>query len=236
MARRSTAPHTTDGGNEVIGDIEETLASIKGIQSWHADQQRHTPRTVATNCSRAITTIVKTFGRYKNNAACFKPIVTHRSTSSRTMDGGNEEIGGIEKCITQVTLNSSDDRSHHSTNESTRHGYAAVEVAGRRIAGLNHPSTYASSQSIKTHPNQDEMSKGKAKVAFKAIYRPKSQGALGLKELGVWNKVVITKHLWHVVVDKNILRVKWIYTIKLKDRSVWAVEEDINDSWGGGIF
>ncbi|GJY39219.1 hypothetical protein Tco_0425583 [Tanacetum coccineum] len=75
------------------------------------------------------------------------------------MDGGNEEIGGIEKCITQVTLNSSDDRSHHSTNESTRHGYAAVEVAGRRIAGLNHPSTYASSQSIKTHPAENRMRK-----------------------------------------------------------------------------
>nr|GEW17740.1 RNA-directed DNA polymerase, eukaryota, reverse transcriptase zinc-binding domain protein [Tanacetum cinerariifolium] len=43
--------------------------------------------------------------------------------------------------------------------------------------------------------NQGELSKGKAKVAWKDIYKPKSQGGLGLKDLGVWIKVMIAKHL-----------------------------------------
>lgn len=42
---------------------------------------------------------------------------------------------------------------------------------------------------------------------------------------------MISKHLWHVVMDKNFLWVKWISTVKLKCKSVWAVNEDNNDSW-----
>ncbi|GJW99860.1 hypothetical protein Tco_0183774 [Tanacetum coccineum] len=68
--------------------------------------------------------------------------------------------------------------------------------------------------------NQGELSRGKAKVAWKTICRPKSQGGLGLKDLGVWNKAMIAKHLWHVIIDKNSLWVKWISTVKLKGRSV----------------
>ncbi|GKC24530.1 RNA-directed DNA polymerase, eukaryota, reverse transcriptase zinc-binding domain protein [Tanacetum coccineum] len=81
--------------------------------------------------------------------------------------------------------------------------------------------------------NQGELSRGKEKIAWKNIYRPKSQGGLGLKDLGVWNKAMIVKHLWNVITDKDSLWVKWINTVKLKGRSVWAVSEEINDSWAG---
>ncbi|GJW16459.1 RNA-directed DNA polymerase, eukaryota, reverse transcriptase zinc-binding domain protein [Tanacetum coccineum] len=80
--------------------------------------------------------------------------------------------------------------------------------------------------------SQGELSRGKAKIAWRKICRPKSQGGLGLKDLGVWNKAMIIKNLWHVVTDKNSLWVQWISTVKLKGKSVWAVNEEVNDSWG----
>ncbi|GKC17012.1 hypothetical protein Tco_1013794 [Tanacetum coccineum] len=43
---------------------------------------------------------------------------------------------------------------------------------------------------------------------------------------------MIVKHLWHVAIEKNSLWVKWIHIIKLKGRSIWAVNEEEYDSWG----
>ncbi|GJY72313.1 RNA-directed DNA polymerase, eukaryota, reverse transcriptase zinc-binding domain protein, partial [Tanacetum coccineum] len=74
--------------------------------------------------------------------------------------------------------------------------------------------------------------KGRPKVAWKNVCRFKQKGGLGLKYLGVWNRAMIVKHLWHIVTDKESLWVKWINTEKLKGRSFWKIEEDKNDSWG----
>nr|GEU47494.1 hypothetical protein [Tanacetum cinerariifolium] len=74
--------------------------------------------------------------------------------------------------------------------------------------------------------SQDEFEKGKAKVAWKNICRPKSQGGLGLKDLGVWNKAMIAKLLWHLATNKQSLWVKWVNVVKLKGRSIWVVNEE----------
>ncbi|GJW32496.1 3-phosphoglycerate kinase, partial [Tanacetum coccineum] len=52
--------------------------------------------------------------------------------------------------------------------------------------------------------SQGELSKGKAKIALLNICRHKTKGGLGLKDLDVWNKC----------------------------RSIWAIDEESNDSWG----
>nr|GEW51184.1 RNA-directed DNA polymerase, eukaryota, reverse transcriptase zinc-binding domain protein [Tanacetum cinerariifolium] len=57
--------------------------------------------------------------------------------------------------------------------------------------------------------NQRELFKGKATVAWKEIYKPKSQGGMGLKDLGVWNNAMIAKHLWHVATEKVSLWEFW---------------------------
>nr|GEV89462.1 hypothetical protein [Tanacetum cinerariifolium] len=41
---------------------------------------------------------------------------------------------------------------------------------------------------------QYELTKGKAKVSWDAVCKPKDQGGLGLKNLGVWNEVLMVKH------------------------------------------
>ena len=80
--------------------------------------------------------------------------------------------------------------------------------------------------------NQGEATRGKAKVAWKNVCKPKSKGGLGLKNLELWNKAMLMKNLWHVACDKDSLWVKWVNTVKLKGRSVWEITDDSSDSWG----
>lgn len=76
-----------------------------------------------------------------------------------------------------------------------------------------------------------EVCKGKARVAWKEVCKPKDKGGLGLKSLELWNKTLLIKHLWNVASNKESLWVKWINTVKLKGRSVWDVDESKSESW-----
>lgn len=52
------------------------------------------------------------------------------------------------------------------------------------------------------------MSNDNEEVGWRNMCKPKQQGGLGLKDLSVWNKAMIMKHLWHVAMDKDSLWVK----------------------------
>ncbi|GJT76141.1 RNA-directed DNA polymerase, eukaryota, reverse transcriptase zinc-binding domain protein [Tanacetum coccineum] len=64
------------------------------------------------------------------------------------------------------------------------------------------------------------------------INNPKSEGGLGLKHLGVWNKAMFAKHLWHLAMNKVSQWVKWVNIVKLKGKSIWTANEEVWDSWG----
>ncbi|GJV20529.1 hypothetical protein Tco_1369549 [Tanacetum coccineum] len=53
-----------------------------------------------------------------------------------------------------------------------------------------------------------EIKRGKAKVAWKTVCSPKSQGGLGLRSFDTWNEVLLIRNLWNIVVGKNTLWVK----------------------------
>lgn len=76
-----------------------------------------------------------------------------------------------------------------------------------------------------------DMAKGKAKVAWKDVCLPKSEGGLGIKPLFLWNKTLMAFHLWSVVVNRQSLWVKWIHTYRLKGRSFWEVKVPWDASW-----
>ncbi|GKE08939.1 hypothetical protein Tco_1412490, partial [Tanacetum coccineum] len=79
---------------------------------------------------------------------------------------------------------------------------------------------------------QGELTKGKAKVSWNSVCKPKEQGGLGLKNLRTWNEVLLMKHMWNVATKKETLCVKWIYMEKLKGKSIWEIECDSNSSFG----
>ncbi|GJT78471.1 RNA-directed DNA polymerase, eukaryota, reverse transcriptase zinc-binding domain protein [Tanacetum coccineum] len=80
--------------------------------------------------------------------------------------------------------------------------------------------------------NQGDLKKGSAKVSWKAVCEPKSQGGLGLKDLGEWSEVLMTKHLWNIAYNKESLWVKWVNIVRLKGRRIWGIEADTNASAG----
>ncbi|GKA14637.1 RNA-directed DNA polymerase, eukaryota, reverse transcriptase zinc-binding domain protein [Tanacetum coccineum] len=73
---------------------------------------------------------------------------------------------------------------------------------------------------------------GRAKIAWKVVCRPKDQGGLGIKPLNEWNEVLLMKNIWKIVEQKQTLWVQWVNRVKLKGRSVWDIDIDVNDSWG----
>ncbi|GKA82392.1 RNA-directed DNA polymerase, eukaryota, reverse transcriptase zinc-binding domain protein [Tanacetum coccineum] len=78
--------------------------------------------------------------------------------------------------------------------------------------------------------NSGESCKGKARVAWVDVCKPKDQGGLGFKSLELWNKTLLVKHLWNIASRKESLWVKWINVVKLKNISVWDVMVDNKDS------
>nr|GEX02552.1 RNA-directed DNA polymerase, eukaryota, reverse transcriptase zinc-binding domain protein [Tanacetum cinerariifolium] len=79
---------------------------------------------------------------------------------------------------------------------------------------------------------QGDLAKGKAKIAWKQVCKPKDEGGLGIKDLSLWNEVLMSKHLWNVVFIKESLWVKQINLVRLKGRSIWEVDCKKNASHG----
>ncbi|GJX44527.1 RNA-directed DNA polymerase, eukaryota, reverse transcriptase zinc-binding domain protein, partial [Tanacetum coccineum] len=79
--------------------------------------------------------------------------------------------------------------------------------------------------------NQSDTAKGKAKIAWKNICKPKDQGGLGLKNLHIWNKALLAKHVWNIATKKDSLWVKCVHSVKLRGKNIWEISADVNDSW-----
>ncbi|GJY80116.1 putative RNA-directed DNA polymerase, eukaryota, reverse transcriptase zinc-binding domain protein [Tanacetum coccineum] len=74
--------------------------------------------------------------------------------------------------------------------------------------------------------------RGKAKVASVDICLPLSEGGLGFRSLEVFNKALLTTHIWNIVSSKELLWVQWIHTYKLKGLAFWDIPIKADVSWG----
>ncbi|GJX90807.1 RNA-directed DNA polymerase, eukaryota, reverse transcriptase zinc-binding domain protein [Tanacetum coccineum] len=79
---------------------------------------------------------------------------------------------------------------------------------------------------------QGELGKGKTKITWSTVCKPKDQRGLGLKDMNLWNEALLSKHIWNIVAKKDSMWVKWIHEERLKGTSIWKVEPDVNASWG----
>ena len=73
-------------------------------------------------------------------------------------------------------------------------------------------------------------SKG-SKIAWSDIYIPKKEGGLRIKDLSLWNKVLMTRHIWNLVYGTNNLWTSWINAYHLKGSSLWEVKVPNTYSW-----
>nr|GEW56935.1 hypothetical protein [Tanacetum cinerariifolium] len=77
-----------------------------------------------------------------------------------------------------------------------------------------------------------DMKRGKPKVSWDEVCRPKQKGGLGLKRLDLFNKALMISHIWSLISCKESIWVKWIHTYKLKGQSFWEVLVRGNITWG----
>ncbi|KAJ9565118.1 hypothetical protein OSB04_001084 [Centaurea solstitialis] len=78
---------------------------------------------------------------------------------------------------------------------------------------------------------QGDSSRGKCKVAWSLVCRPRDCGGLGIKRLSVWNRAIITKNLWTIVTNHNSLWVRWIRSYSLRNGLFWSSRKNNRWSW-----
>lgn len=83
---------------------------------------------------------------------------------------------------------------------------------------------------------QGEYKRGKAKVRWNEVCKPKKQGGLGFKDLYTWNVALMAKHVWNVASDKQSVWVRWIKAVKLKDRNFWDYKIPDSACWSWRII
>nr|GEV12936.1 hypothetical protein [Tanacetum cinerariifolium] len=70
---------------------------------------------------------------------------------------------------------------------------------------------------------QGKMRKVKSKVAWEVVWLPKKEGGLGVKRLDIFNKALMSSHIWKLLIRKDSLWVKWIHTYKIRECNFWDI-------------
>lgn len=73
--------------------------------------------------------------------------------------------------------------------------------------------------------------RGDVKVAWRDVCKPFSEGGLGIKRLGEWNRLATVKHVWTLLTNNNSIWATWVTSNLLKGKSFWSVHIPANCSW-----
>ncbi|GKA11704.1 putative reverse transcriptase domain, reverse transcriptase zinc-binding domain protein [Tanacetum coccineum] len=79
--------------------------------------------------------------------------------------------------------------------------------------------------------NYGDFKRGKARIKWADVCKPKVEGCLGIKSLESWNISLISKHIWNIINKKDSLWVRWVHVYKLKGRNFWDIPEKEGSSW-----
>ena len=78
---------------------------------------------------------------------------------------------------------------------------------------------------------QGDSSKGRCKVAWSLLCRPRTNGGLGFKQLTEWNRALVAKNVWVIVSNRDSLWVRWVKRFSLKDTNIWVCRRNTRWSW-----
>ncbi|XP_062104132.1 uncharacterized protein LOC133815291 [Humulus lupulus] len=67
--------------------------------------------------------------------------------------------------------------------------------------------------------------------SWQKVCLPKAYGGVGFREGSLWNWSVLAKYVWALSFKHDLLWVKWINSIYLKDKSFWSYELKGDCSW-----
>ncbi|KAL2893086.1 hypothetical protein RDABS01_008995 [Bienertia sinuspersici] len=68
-------------------------------------------------------------------------------------------------------------------------------------------------------------------VNWKQICTTKKLGGLGVRDLGLWNKLAIGKVVWQIAEKKDNLWFRWIHSVYVKNKDGWIYECTTCASW-----
>lgn len=68
-----------------------------------------------------------------------------------------------------------------------------------------------------------------AKVAWKSVCQPTTEGGLGLKNLAIWNRAHAARQL--LFSSSGSLWIAWMHSILLKRKSFWLINPSPTSSW-----
>lgn len=71
---------------------------------------------------------------------------------------------------------------------------------------------------------------GMPSISWEKMCHPRIEGGLGIKQLGVWNRAAMGKHLWTLMTKPENLWAVWMRN-KLKGRSIWVISIPQDCSW-----
>ena len=78
---------------------------------------------------------------------------------------------------------------------------------------------------------QGHSSRGKCRISWDDVCKPRECGGLGFKRLATWNRVLLTKHLWDILIRRQSMWVRWIHRMYIWHRPVWTIPIRHTWSW-----
>lgn len=70
-----------------------------------------------------------------------------------------------------------------------------------------------------------------AKVSWKHVCMPRTEGGLGSKDLSIWNLTSIARQIWLLFRNSWSLWKAWVQSILLKAKTFWLVKPSASSSW-----
>ncbi|KAJ9536688.1 hypothetical protein OSB04_un000161 [Centaurea solstitialis] len=78
---------------------------------------------------------------------------------------------------------------------------------------------------------QGEDARGKCKVAWEKVCTPINCGGLGFKRLAIWNRALLTKHIWEILSHRNSLWINFLWRYRIMNGSFWSIRSRPHWSW-----
>ncbi|KAJ9555234.1 hypothetical protein OSB04_009848 [Centaurea solstitialis] len=78
---------------------------------------------------------------------------------------------------------------------------------------------------------QGDSVQGRCKLSWDVVCKPLEEGGLGIRRLGIWNRAIITKHLWDILNSRPTIWVQWVYLHYLQGKSIWSITAKSSWSW-----